>query len=491
VYSISGTPSTSGTASFPISLGGKSCTITVPVIATSACVNSQLGLTNLTNTTYTIGGNPVLVNTTGTTNMTNIVTNFTRCGVTVTNMFYSTAATGKIVLTFSKPVNNIKFIGANLYPGLDATIFTNSTGTTNITNYYNTCPGQVILSGNTLSGSGSYGNAIVNINATVPYTVITIDTSTSSNQYYGFCFEGSSSSNDQVQAAVTGLTCTGAPITGSLTSGSAASGVSVSVPYTGGNNGSYSAQTVNSTGVITGLTATLPAGTLSTSGSVVYRISGTPSASGTASFPISLGGQSCTLSIPVGSPNPTPAVVTINSGGSGQSGEGGRIDPRSSGPSTVDSPPVNSGNFILTGSSNKITFNLNVQLQNTATIKTGNGSGSPDVGTGVRFGAKAKVYVYNAITGASVGYADSGYNQCGGFSLTGPNREDSRTCNTSVGVSGTINNLPAGTYRFAIICEGNTYKDTLGGQFDNSSVQMWSRNANVQSSSGSVTITAL
>ena len=201
--------------------------------------------------------------------------------------------------------------------------------------------------------------------------------------------------SDQVQATLTDLICSTATITGSLTSGSAVTGVSVSVPYIGGNGGSYSSQTVTSTGV-TGLTATLAAGTLVNGpGSVVYSISGTPSASGTASFPISLGGKPCALDIPVGSP--TPAVVTINSGGSGQSGEGGRIDPRSSGPSQVDSPPVNSGNFILTGNSNKITFNLNIQLQNTATIKTGNGSGSPDVGTGVRFGAKAKVYVYNVI----------------------------------------------------------------------------------------------
>jgi len=106
---------------------------------------------------------------------------------------------------------------------------------------------------------------------------------------------------------VTGLSCSTATITGSLTSGSAASGVSASVPYTGGNGGSYSSQTVSSTG-ITGLTATLAAGTLANgSGSVVYSISGTPSAAGTASFPISLGGQSCTLSVTVGSAG---AVIT-------------------------------------------------------------------------------------------------------------------------------------------------------------------------------------
>lgn len=58
----------------------------------------------------------------------------------------------------------------------------------------------------------------------------------------------------------------------------------------------YSGQTVTSTGV-TGLTASLSSGTLSSgSNSVTYTITGTPSSVGTASFDISLAGRSCTLS---------------------------------------------------------------------------------------------------------------------------------------------------------------------------------------------------
>ena len=123
---------------------------------------------------------------------------------------------------------------------------------------------------------------------------------------------------------VTTLDCNGATITGSLTSGLSAS-VTASVPYTGGNGRSYSSQTVTSTGV-TGLTATLPAGTLTSStGNIVYTITGTPSAAGTASFAISLGGQSCTLNITVGAALPTGSgslagkscfdVVEVNDGG--------------------------------------------------------------------------------------------------------------------------------------------------------------------------------
>jgi hypothetical protein len=85
-----------------------------------------------------------------------------------------------------------------------------------------------------------------------------------------------------------------------LFSGSVASNVSASVPYTGGNAGSYSAQSVSSTGV-TGLTATLAAGTLANgSGSLTYTITGTPTTSGTASFAITVGGQSCSFTVSVG-----------------------------------------------------------------------------------------------------------------------------------------------------------------------------------------------
>jgi uncharacterized protein (TIGR02145 family) len=99
--------------------------------------------------------------------------------------------------------------------------------------------------------------------------------------------------------ALGALNCGSASTTGTLTSGQAASNVSVSVPYTGGNAGTYSAQSVASTGV-TGLTATLAAGTLANgNGSLTYTITGTPANSGTATFVITLGGQSCNLTVNV------------------------------------------------------------------------------------------------------------------------------------------------------------------------------------------------
>lgn len=110
---------------------------------------------------------------------------------------------------------------------------------------------------------------------------------------------------------VTVLDCAGVVRTGAVLAGSAASGVSFAIPYTGGNGGSYGNQAVASTGV-TGLTASLLAGELASgSGSLTYTISGTPSGAGTASFAISVAGQSCTISLSV-----IDLVNTANGGGS-------------------------------------------------------------------------------------------------------------------------------------------------------------------------------
>jgi uncharacterized protein (TIGR02145 family) len=91
--------------------------------------------------------------------------------------------------------------------------------------------------------------------------------------------------------------------------------VSSSIPYTGGNAGGYTAQSISSTGV-TGLTAYLSAGTLARgAGALTYTITGTPSARGTASFAISLGGRSCTLTRTV-YPSGTVAGITAHTCGS-------------------------------------------------------------------------------------------------------------------------------------------------------------------------------
>jgi Protein of unknown function (DUF3500) len=99
-------------------------------------------------------------------------------------------------------------------------------------------------------------------------------------------------------ATVTALTCSSATFSGSPVAGTAFIGTAT-VPYTGGNAVAYPASAITSTGV-TGLIATLTAATLASgAGNATVAITGTPSTAGTATFAISLGGQSCTLSLTV------------------------------------------------------------------------------------------------------------------------------------------------------------------------------------------------
>lgn len=95
--------------------------------------------------------------------------------------------------------------------------------------------------------------------------------------------------------SISGLSCSTAVNNGSLIANASASNVSSVISYNGGNGGSHTGQTVASTGV-TGLTATLAPGSFASgSGTLTYTITGTPSGTGTASFAINIGGQSCTL----------------------------------------------------------------------------------------------------------------------------------------------------------------------------------------------------
>ena len=106
-------------------------------------------------------------------------------------------------------------------------------------------------------------------------------------------------------AQVGALDCANALHTGTMVSGVAVSGAGSSISYQGGNGGYFGDLAIASSGV-TGLTATLSAGVLANgAGTLVFSISGTPSGSGTANFPLNLGGQSCMLVRTV-----APATVT-------------------------------------------------------------------------------------------------------------------------------------------------------------------------------------
>ncbi len=102
-----------------------------------------------------------------------------------------------------------------------------------------------------------------------------------------------------------GLDCAGATVSGKLYKNEVAEEVTIKVNYTDGNGKLYDYQTINSVGV-TGLTADLDSDSLANgNGSIIYKITGTPTSSGVAEFPISLGGMSCKVSINVEESKPT------------------------------------------------------------------------------------------------------------------------------------------------------------------------------------------
>ncbi|WP_375447093.1 DUF3500 domain-containing protein [uncultured Fibrella sp.] len=111
-------------------------------------------------------------------------------------------------------------------------------------------------------------------------------------------------------ATVSALSCGSATFSTAAVGGTAYTGTGT-VPYTGGNGGTYATgSAITSTGV-TGLTASLQAGSLgSGAGNLTFAISGTPSGAGTATFALSFGGQSCSLALPVGAPGSGTVVTT-------------------------------------------------------------------------------------------------------------------------------------------------------------------------------------
>jgi hypothetical protein len=113
-------------------------------------------------------------------------------------------------------------------------------------------------------------------------------------------------------ASITGLTCGSVAFSATATNGNAYT-ATANVPYTRGNGQAYAAgSAVASTGVL-GLTATLAAGTLANGdGTATFAITGTPASIGTASFAVSLGGQSCTLSLAVTAANSTSTGTVWN-----------------------------------------------------------------------------------------------------------------------------------------------------------------------------------
>ncbi|PWN57546.1 hypothetical protein C1634_025605, partial [Chryseobacterium viscerum] len=232
-YTINGTPSGPGTASFAIGIGGQSCTLTRTVVLSSAV--SSLDCSGAVNSGTLTEGSAVSG---------------------VSSVISYTGGSGGLYSAQSVSSTGVTGLTATLASG------TFMTGTGSLTYKVSGTP--------SMGGTASFLITIGGQSCTLTRDVL-------------------------FPVTVSSLDCSGAVNNGTLTGGSAASGVSSVISYTGGDGSTYDGQSVSSTGV-TGLTATFSSGTLANgNGSVTYTISGTPSAGGIAYFPINIGGKSCVL----------------------------------------------------------------------------------------------------------------------------------------------------------------------------------------------------
>jgi uncharacterized protein (TIGR02145 family) len=350
LYTITGTPSTSGTATFAISLGGQSCNLTVSVGAATSNINYPTGsvfcasgATAIVDVTNPATGKTWMDRNLGATQVATSSTDTNAYGdlyqwgrrsdghqcrsSDTTSTLSSSDQPTHNTLIFSNtipndwrsPQNNNLWQGVNginnpcpsgyrLPTEIEWEAERLSWSQSNLTGAF-ASPLKLPVAGYRAFQDGSYGgvgsignywsSSQNNINSLALGFLSSIAGNGDGRRASGLsvrCIKETSI----IPAIIGSLNCGSSSVTGTLTATSPANNVSVSVPYTAGNGGVYVAQSISSTGV-TGLTATLNAGNLANgNGSVLYTITGTPSTSGTATFAISLGGQSCNLSVSVG-----------------------------------------------------------------------------------------------------------------------------------------------------------------------------------------------
>jgi hypothetical protein len=209
------------------------------------------------------------------------------CPASVSAINCTTSSNNGILVVGSAAVgvtSNISYSGGN--GGSYSALSINSTGVTGLT--------ATLQSGNLSYGNGSLaftisGTATVSGTANFTFTLGGQTCAFTRNVVIG-------------NGSITALNCGIASRSGILNQGLQASGITISIAYSQGNGGAYSAQSISSTGV-TGLTATLNAGTFNLgNGNLNFSITGTPASEGIANFPITIGGQTCVFTYTVFQP---------------------------------------------------------------------------------------------------------------------------------------------------------------------------------------------
>ncbi len=125
------------------------------------------------------------------------------------------------------------------------------------------------------------------------------------------CSKSDSPSVNNTAASITALSCSSGSFSAAATANSPYS-ATATIPYSGGNGKAYANGTAIASTGVTGLTATLQGSTLASgNGNLNYSVTGTPSAAGTANFPVSFGGQSCSLTLAVSPAGGGPSLPPV------------------------------------------------------------------------------------------------------------------------------------------------------------------------------------
>jgi uncharacterized protein (TIGR02145 family) len=360
-YTITGTPSGVGNATFAINIGGQSCNLVVPITALTGqypansvfCANGPTAIVDVTNPTTgkiwmdrNLGASQVATSSTDQNAYGDLYqwgrrADGHQCRTSATTATLSSVdqpAHGNFIVVPNVPSDWRSPQNANLWQGVNGVnnpcpsgyripteteinaeriswSQNNSVGAFSSPLKW-TLAGRRFSWDGLLSDIGTYGS----------YWSSTISGIYSLDLDFSISSAGIPGNNSRADGgsvrciketvgSVGALNCNGSTQTGNLIINQTATSISASVPYTSGNGGVYNAQTLSSTGV-TGLTATLVSGTLANgSGSLTYAITGTPTTSGTASFAISIGGQSCTLNLVVYGAQPSYPAGTVNCNG--------------------------------------------------------------------------------------------------------------------------------------------------------------------------------
>ena len=343
-YEISGTPSANGTASFAVNIGGKTCTLTLNVIVPTSgygenitdvdgnsyktvYIGTQQWMGENLKTSKYSDGSTIL----NLTNPSEFVNNKSGAWALYNNDASKNDQYGKLYNWYAlNPTTNgnknVCPAGWHVPTDEEWQILSNyiqgnsgklkqegtltwqspNTGATNST-LFSAVPGGYTSGGGVGLGSSGYWWSVTEVNSNLAYNrgMLNINTAFYRNNDKSKnlgcsvrCLKGEPTPQP-IQGSIQGIDCGTATNNGTLTANIPASGVSSVIAYTGGNGSPHQGQTITSTGV-TGLTATLAAGNFANgNGSLTYEISGTPSANGTASFAVNIGGKTCTLTLNV------------------------------------------------------------------------------------------------------------------------------------------------------------------------------------------------